>query len=188
MKPEPGHRAHAPTAALAALMAVLAVSLAALSPLAHAACNTDIAADTPDARFAAGADTVTDLATGLVWKRCAEGLSGTGCASGSALSASWADALARVAVVNAAAATLGVGSADWRLPNRNELASLVERKCVAAAINTTIFPATPAQSFWSASPYAQNGALAWLVDFNAGDVGPALKTGARNLRLVRAGP
>lgn len=177
MKPPPRHRALA-----------LAILLAALAPLAHAACNgADIVADTPDARFTVGADSVTDLATGLVWKRCAEGLGGSGCATGTALSGTWAEALARVATVNAAPATLGAGSGDWRLPNRNELASLVERKCVAPAINASVFPGTPAQSFWSSSPYALSAGFTWFVDFNAGDVGPAPKTGVKNIRLVRAG-
>lgn len=177
MKRPPRHRALA-----------LAILLAALAPLSHAACNgSNITADTPDARFTAGADTVTDLATGLVWKRCAEGLSGASCATGTAITGTWAEALARVATVNAASSTLGAGSGDWRLPNRTELATLVERKCVAPAINSFIFPATPAQSFWSSSPYALIANFAWFVDFNAGDVGPAPLSGAKNIRLVRAG-
>lgn len=165
----------------------LAVLLGA-APLAQAACNgIDIAADTPDARFKDGAGGVADSATGLTWKRCPEGMSGAACDSGTALTGNWGEALARVATVNAAGATLGEGHSDWRLPNRNELASLVERKCTAPAINATVFPRTPAQSFWTASPYSLNAGLAWYVDFNAGDVAPAPKTGARNIRLVRGG-
>ncbi|MES3026035.1 MAG: DUF1566 domain-containing protein [Pseudomonadota bacterium] len=181
MKPESRRRARA-------LSTLLAAALTAFTAPAGAACNgADITASTPDARFVVSGETVSDSATGLIWKRCAEGLTGADCAGGAALSGSWAEALARVAAVNAAPATLGANSADWRLPNRNELASLVERKCAAPAINATIFPRTPAQSFWTGSPYAQHTALAWYVDYNAGDVGPALKTGAKNIRLVRAG-
>lgn len=170
-----------------ATLSLLAVLLAA-APLGQAACNgASINADTPDARFTVANDTVTDLATGLVWKRCAEGLSGAGCATGTAITGTWAEALARAAAVNAAPATLGAGSSDWRLPNRTELASIVERKCVSPAINATVFPGTPSQSFWSSSPYALIPNLAWVVDFSAGDVTPAPLSGARNIRLVRAG-
>lgn len=166
----------------------LALLFAACAPLAQAACNgADIVADTPDARFTVAAETVTDKATGLVWKRCAEGLSGAGCTSGAPAVGSWAEALARVATVNAAPATLGAGSSDWRLPNRNELVSLVERKCTNPALNASVFPNTPAQSFWTATPYALNPTLSWFVDFNAGDVGPAFRSGAKNIRLVRGG-
>lgn len=169
----------------AAMLSTLMLALCA--PLAHATCNgAEIAADTPDARFRTAGESVTDLATGLVWKRCAEGLSGPAC-SGAAITGTWADALGRVAAVNASPAALGDSQSDWRLPNRNELASLVERKCVAPAINVTVFAGTAAQSFWTSSPYAQNGLLAWYVDFNAGDVAVALKSGAKNIRLVRAG-
>lgn len=171
-----------------ATAAALLAALIAAAPLGQAACNgASINADAPDARYAVATDTVTDLATGLVWKRCAEGLSGAACATGTAITGTWAEALARVAAVNAAPATLGAGSADWRLPNRTELASLVERKCVSPAINASVFPGTPAQSFWSSSPYALIANLAWLVDFSAGDVGPAPMSGSRNIRLVRAG-
>ena len=178
-----------PPARVAALVqAGLLTVLLAASPFSHAVCNgVNINADTPDARFTSATDTVTDLATGLVWKRCPEGLSGASCATGTAFTGTWAESLARVAAVNAAPATLGAGSNDWRLPNRTELASLVERKCVAPAINSGIFPGTPSQSFWSGSPYALIPNLAWFVDFNAGDVGPAPLSGAKNVRLVRAG-
>ena len=168
-----------------------ALALAVLlggAQLAHAACNgADIVADTPDARFKIVSEGVSDTATGLVWKHCAEGLSGANCETGTALTGNWGDALARVAAVNGAGATLGEGRSDWRLPNRHELASLVERQCTAPAINATLFPRTPAQSFWTASPYSLNASLAWYVDFNAGDVAAAPKSGARNIRLVRAG-
>lgn len=165
----------------------LAAMLTALSPLANAACNgADIGADAPDARYVVATDTVTDSATGLVWKRCAEGLSGAACATGSAFTGDWSQALARAAAVNSGAAgTINAGSTDWRLPNRTELASLVERKCAAPAINSTVFQATPAQSFWSSSPYSLIATMSWYVDFNAGDVGPALKTSVKNVRLVR---
>lgn len=155
--------------------ALLAALGGALAPLAGAACvGAGIGADAPAARFtvdAAGA-TVTDQATGLIWKRCSEGLSGANCASGAAASLSWQ-------------AALGTAGAGWRLPNRNELASLLERQCSNPAINASVFPGTPAQSFWSASPYARDGAWAWYVDFNAGDIFPLPKSQLKSVRLVR---
>ncbi len=153
---------------------LVAISALLLSSLAQAACNGAIAADAPDARFSTSGDAVTDGATGLVWKRCSEGLSGTACHVGAATQATWQEALA-------------LGAGDWRLPNRNELASLLERQCSNPAINAAVFSGTPASSFWSSSPFGLDPAFAWLVDFNAGDVGPAPKSGKRSVRLVRAG-
>ena len=48
----------------------------------------------PDSRFAAARDgTVKDKATGLMWKQCAEGLSGVGCAVGEPLDFKWRQAI-----------------------------------------------------------------------------------------------
>jgi hypothetical protein len=158
-----------------------------LPTCANSACNADISADAPDTRYTVSGEVVSDNYTGLTWKRCGEGWSGSDCATGTALSVNWQDALKRVVTVNASASTLGAGFSDWRLPNRNELASLVERQCVNPAINAAVFPGTASQSFWTSSPYALNGSLAWYVGFDVGDVAPLPKTGLRNLRLVRAG-
>lgn len=164
---------------------VLTVAVAAGMPLsAGAVCNAgNIAGDAPDSRFMVLGDTVTDAYTGLMWKRCSEGLEGAGC-TGTAVAATWQEALARVATANSQS---GGSFTDWRLPNRNELASLVETKCVNPAINETIFPGTPSQTFWTSSPYARNASMAWAVDFNSGNVTPLPKANARSIRLVRGG-
>jgi len=170
---------------------LVAVGMAVISMLpswAMSVCNTtNITADAPGTRYTVSGEVVTDNYTGLMWKMCAEGLSGASCATGTAVSVTWQNALARVTTVNASPSTLGLSYNDWRLPNRNELASLVERQCVTPAINPVVFPGTVSQSFWTSSPYALNGSLAWFVGFDVGDVGPLPKTGFMNVRLVRAG-
>lgn len=163
----------------------LACTCALLLPqIASAACNANIPADNPDSRYQAAADVVTDVATGLMWKKCSEGQSGATCGTGTPTAVTWQDALKFVQTVNAA----GFGGySDWRLPNRAELASLVERKCVSPAINEAIFPGTPSARYWSSSPSARNADYAWQADFNSGDVFAFLKTGQNHVRLVRAG-
>jgi hypothetical protein len=163
-------------------------SLAFAAPLAaQAACNALLAADTPDARYEINGGTVKDRSTGLIWKQCAEGLSGADCASGTALTFTWQDALKRVQTVNAQPRTLSVDNGDWRLPNKNELASLVSRQCEKPALNATAFPNSPVESYWTNSPFVRANGLAWFVDFNAGDVGPGLMSAPRRVRLVRGG-
>ena len=132
--------------------AVLCSLVMAMPAVAAQACRDDIRATAPDSRFSDnGNGTVTDLATGLIWKQCAEGLSGAGCTAGSSL---------------------------WRLPNKNELASLIERRCYAPAINARFFPNTPSSWFWSSSPNAYDSDNAWFVDLSHGGVGDTGKGGA----------
>jgi hypothetical protein len=121
-----------------------------------------------------------------MWMACADGLSGADCATGTATPyASFADALARATAVNADAAGAGAGFGDWRVPNRNELASLVQRACRAPAIARTTFPGTPSASFWTGSPAFAG--FAWYADFTEGELAPGGVNGDRLLRLVRGG-
>ncbi|QVL49258.1 MAG: DUF1566 domain-containing protein [Thiocapsa sp.] len=155
-----------------------------MSGTGHAAqtCRDDIRATAPDSRYQDnGNGTVTDRATGLIWKQCAEGRSGAGCATGSAQTFTWQAALQH------AEAAVFAGSSLWRLPNKNELASLVERRCYDPAINATFFPNTPSSVLWSSSPYADFSDNAWIVGFGGGGVYYYLKDLTFYVRLVRAG-
>jgi hypothetical protein len=123
---------------------------------------------------------VTDLATGLMWKRCSEGQSGATC-TGPATRANWSTALTLANAANHA------GFNDWRLPNREELRSLVETGCHTPAINTTAFPGFYDAFFYS-STSAAFGAV-WVVDFDTGNLFTFSKdpNPAPTLRLVRGG-
>lgn len=145
-------------------------------------CRNNIRATAPDSRFSDnGNGTVTDLATGLTWKQCAEGLSGAGCTSGSSLDFTWPQALQHAANAEFA------GSSLWRLPNKSELVSLIERRCYEPAINARFFPNTPPSWFWSSSPYADFSHYAWYVDFIYGaGIGTDIYD-TKYVRLVRDG-
>jgi hypothetical protein len=166
------------------LRRLLAVGILVLSGTGHAAqtCRDDIRATAPDSRYQDnGNGTVTDRATGLIWKQCAEGRSGAGCATGSLQTFTWQAALQH------AEAAVFAGNSLWRLPNKNELASLVERRCYDPAINATFFPNTPSSGFWSSSPAASSSDGAWVVGFYYGYVGDGGKNYTLYVRLVRAG-
>ena len=129
-----------------------------------------------------GNGTVTDTRTGLMWDRCARGLSGIGCFTGTASTFTWQAALN-------AAATIGTykGFSDWRLPNVKELRSLVDECRFGPAINEFAFPNSPASIFWSGSPDSRDAANAWFVEFNDGLAVSASGGLAYRVRLVRAG-
>ena len=125
---------------------------------------------------------VTDQASGLVWRRCAEGMSWSGATcAGSALFVAHENALIRARSEAAAS-----GKA-WRLPNVKELSSLVDRSRFNPSIDVAAFPATPVTIFFgSSSPYAGSSGNAWGVYFYGGNVSVVNRSLSGAVRLVRA--
>ena len=112
-----------------------------------------------------GNGTVTDSATGLLWQKCSNGLNATIC-SGTASTSTWTDAITYCE-------GLSLGSrSDWRLPNVNELRTIVDYiKSTAPTIDTTAFPGTQSSNYyWSSSTYALSTNNAWVINFNNGIV------------------
>lgn len=95
--------------------------------------------ETPDNRYNShGNGTVTDKQTGLMWQSCSLGQTWEGnTCTGVVGFYNWQDALAKAQVDDLANYT------DWRLPNANELVSLVAFDRAKPAINLTIFPNSP---------------------------------------------
>ena len=168
--------------ALAALMALYVVATAAGAQCTAGHLNVHAIESTPTSNFADNGDgTVTDNLTGLMWKKCVQGLSGAQCGSGSVLVLDWRSALA-VAISDGTA-----GYGDWRLPNKKELESIVETCGSVPAINQTRFPATPVAYFWTSTTYARTPDNAWYVHSDNGNTSYFLKTSAFAVRLVRSG-
>lgn len=112
-----------------------------------------------------GNGTVSDSATGLVWQKCTA-VSGTtlgNCNTGTLLTYTWSNAISYCSNL-----TLG-GRDDWRLPNINELRSIVEYWGASPSINTIVFPNTPntngSSFFWSSSTLAFGTKPAWLFNY-----------------------
>lgn len=145
-----------------------------------------IPASTPNSQLQDNGDgTITDTKTGLIWKRCLEGQSGSDCASGSAEAFTWQQALQRAKTVNSSGGFAGFS--DWRLPTIKELSSLVEHQCVDPAINLTRFPNASNHSLWSSSAVAGDASYAWGVGFSYGYSNWNGKNDSGQLRLVRSG-
>ena len=125
---------------------------------------------------------VTDTKTGLIWRRCAEGMTASGgTCTGIASPFTHEAALTRA---NTQAAATGVA---WRLPNVKELSSIADKSRSNPAIDVVAFPATPARSFWSSSPSAGFPSNAWFVVFDVGNVHDYERFNPYYVRLVRAG-
>ena len=126
-----------------------------------------------------GNNTITDNSTGLMWSKCSEGQSGSTCATGSATTATWPNA------ITACEASTLAGYTDWRLPNVNELQTLADYGRFSPSINITYFPNTASNYYWSASTYVVSPSSAWVVYFGNGVVYYNSKTNGNYVRCVR---
>ena len=117
---------------------------------------------------------VTDNTTGLVWRRCAEGMS-------------WSEGTCNGdATLYTQEAALQLGINGWRLPNIKELASIVDLSKVNPAIDPSSFPNTPTSTdFWSSSPNVRDSRNAWFVGFDYGYVYYYGRFNSGYVRLVR---
>ena len=128
---------------------------------------------------------VADQKTGLIWRRCPEGMvySGETC-RGTARTYTHEAALRQAA---AQASSTGIA---WRLPNVKELSSIADKSFSHLAIDSAAFPATPSGLFWSASPNAVYSNYAGGVDFGDGYVSDGYvgdRGSSGYVRLVRTG-
>lgn len=109
-----------------------------------------------------GDGTVKDNSTGLIWQKCGNGQTNDTTCSGALTNLSWSSA---ITYCN----SLGLSGKTWRLPNRNELQSIVDyTKTTAPTIDSTIFPNAQSNDRWSSTTYAGNTTYAWIVRFNDG--------------------
>jgi hypothetical protein len=70
------------------------------------------------------------------------------------------------------------GSSDWRLPNRKELFSLIDRSQLNPALPSDhYFVDVQLGYYWTSTTYAYQTDRAWVVDMKDGDMGPRDKTG-----------
>jgi hypothetical protein len=75
---------------------------------------------------------------------------------------------------------------DWRLPNKNELISIVDYSKYDKAIDSH-FQNTISSYYWSSSTSASYTYRAWYVSFSDGNTYDSNKNDSMSVRCVRAG-
>jgi len=119
---------------------------------------------------------ITDKLTGLMWVRNPDATART-----------WQQAL------DFANSLERCGAADWRLPNVNELESLVNIDVAnqASFLNGQGFSGVQADGYWSSSSWAGFGSgsvpLAWVVNMVSGGLGPIPRSASGFVLPVRTG-
>ena len=141
----------------------------------------------PNPRFTDNGDgTVTDGLTGLIWLKNA---------NVAVDSRSWTDALNDIVSLNSNGRMNGndagntSNKTDWRLPNINELLSLVDRTKFGPAFSdpNLIFSNMSNSNCWSSTTYISDTNRAWIVSFNSGYVTASNKDSACRVWAVRGG-
>lgn len=140
-----------------------------------------------------GDGTMTDIRTGLMWEKLAD----DGGVHDKDTQLSWVDAFGKIAALNAAGGFAGY--TDWRLPNVNELQSLIDYGRVgpsvppvfhsgcAAACTVLTCSCTTTGDHWSSTSSHDLASQAWFVSYDSGTVGRAAKSSLDFVRAVRGG-
>lgn len=119
----------------------------------------------PANRFAVAGDVVIDRLTGLGWRRKA---------SLTATPVSWVEAIAAVAQLNGGSEEQ---AGRWRLPNINELESLVDCETYGPALPVGHPFENVQESYWSSTTSAFEPDWAWALYLEKGAVGIGQKRG-----------
>nr|WP_276569048.1 DUF1566 domain-containing protein [Thiocapsa imhoffii] len=140
---------------------------------------------------------IEDLTTGLHWMRCSQGQRWNGVACvGAASKLTWEEAMRQPQGLSFG------GYADWRVPTKDELLTLVYcsggqpktwnatgNACrgdyESATIDQVAFPKTPDSWCWSSSPDAKYSYGAWRMNFGNGRVNSNENGNRLYVRLVR---
>jgi hypothetical protein len=161
-----------------AVMAAFSAGSSVCTNTARAECDPADPVEASALRFDVHGDTVYDKSTNLTWMRCSYGQrwSEGGECSGSAELLDWDSAMGLRPQDNAA----------WRLPERDELQSIVTHHCRRPAIDEAVFPGTPSVQYWTST--TSGPSYAWIVFFRTGmPTWNFLKTTPFAVRLVRTG-
>ncbi len=143
-------------------------------------CKDNIQKMRPSEHYLDQGETIIDVTTGLEWQRCSFGqeYNDGQCNGEPSHLETWQKALQQAST----------DSSEWRLPNINELSSLIDRQCYRPAINLAIFPATPSAWYYSSTPNANANAIipAHMINFASGVENFQDITQPRYMRLVRS--
>ena len=122
----------------------------------------------PDPRFTDNKnDTITDNLTGLLWTRNARNPGPLACPMDK--NTKWEDALAHVACMNA---HKYLGYDDWRMPNVNELASLIDTDYADSSVWLTSqgFKNIMMEFYWTSTTNADSKGEAWVGVMYSGNL------------------
>jgi len=124
---------------------------------------------------------ILDVESGLIWRRCAEGMNWNG---RSCIGRHTEFPLIE-ALQHADQEARRTGN-TWRVPGKDELHGIVDKSRIEPSIDPVAFPDTPVRPFWSSSVDANNFSSAWSVHFSLGFARNLKRENPVAVRLVRS--
>jgi hypothetical protein len=118
------------------------------------------------AEFSRDSDIVTDAITGLEWQDDSDNNS-----------SNWEDAIGYCE-------DLSLGLGEWRLPNKNELLSLIEDTSYNPSMNI-IFENKKESPYWTSTSSSLDKLNAWSINFLGGSSDTVSKHSIAYIRCVR---
>ena len=79
------------------------------------------------------------------------------------------------------------GFSDWRMPNKDELRSIIDYSKTGPAVDTRYFPNTKSDLYWTSVPYKMQRPFIWGIFFGLGSGICYAPTSERYVRAVRGG-
>jgi hypothetical protein len=136
-------------------------------------------ANAPAGRYTVTTDTVLDTQTGLTWEAAVPSTTYT-----------WGSASTSGTAQNYCS-TLAVAGGGWRLPTMKELMTIVDdTNSPGTPVDSVAFPNTPADYYWSSTPFLPTAGQGWAVRFQQFNSGGTYSLGrdpttALHIRCVR---
>jgi len=130
----------------------------------------------------AGDRVVDHYPTELTWQGCVAGLSGDDCESGEVDEFAWGDGLAHCETLEWA------GHDDWRMPDQNELATLLNLDACDPAVYDEFGVSGFDESLWTSTTVAAEQYRAKMINFDHGELWSTVKYGLGRVICVRGGP
>jgi len=115
-----------------------------------------------------GDSTVRDIRTGLIWQQNDDGKKRI-----------WRHATQYCGELDLAAST------EWRLPEREDLRTLVDLAHFNPAVNPAFFPSTRPDPYWTSTRFEEYEGYSWFVHFGDGSEHYGSRTSTYLTRCVR---
>ena len=111
-----------------------------------------------------GNGTITDSETGHTWFRCSAGqVWSDGKCKGRAIIRNFEEAQAWAEQAQIA------DMSNWRIPEIDEMTTIVEDDCRSPAVDTNAFPGIQAENYWSSEDNFWISSMAWSLFFYKGE-------------------